>query len=415
MSYARFLAHIGPPSMRVEPGRITLADGTVITRGLFNNPLGNHALAHAIRIARAGEVISVRGVHSGFKVGSANQGDADNAPVIVRPNLEPQPPLAIVGDPDAPERPRIEGGIQIAGTPSPDRGGIDDFTLAGLDLLNGRNDKFNVIVTQTTRTGRLAIKHCRLLSLDPTAWMGFGKMWAIRPHGNVEDLDVTDNEFSEALEHAVAYPDNAGWGGGQITIERNRVTGRGGNRTCVQITNRKISGPAGGGRLRIADNEFRCMAGDQSSGGGAITIAGHPGHVRLVRNKIELDGNHSGVVVWSDAGKGLHLTPDGYTTDSVHIDGLEVTGGRRPHVQISGAGRVTIVDRFRLKSGNGDGARVCIDLDEPQYGGPVRNGLVEFVSENAGVSLYSGWQSGAKVRLAGKILTDAQIDAMVRG
>jgi hypothetical protein len=414
MTYARFLAHLGPPSMRVEPGRITLADGTVITRGLFNNQLGNHALAHAIRIARGGDVIAVRGAHPGFKVGSANQGDADNAPVIVRPNFDPQPPLAIVGDPDAPERPRIEGGIQIAGTPSPDRGGIEDLTLAGLDLLNGRNDKFNVIVTQTTRTGRLCVAHCRLLSLDPTAWMGFGKVWAIRPHGNLEDLDVTDNEFSEALEHAVVYPDNAGWGGGQITIERNRVTGRGGNRTCVQITNRVISGPAGGGRLRIADNDFRCTAGDQSSGGGCITIAGHPGPVRLVRNKVTLDGNHSGVIVWSDAGKGLHLTPDGFTTESVHIDGLEVTGGRRPHVQIAGAGRVTIVESFRLRSANNDGARVCIDLDEPQYGGPIKNGVVEFVSERGKVSDYSGFASGAKVRRAGKILSDAQIDAMVR-
>lgn len=238
-------------------------------------------------------------------------------------------------------------------------------------------------------------------------------MWGQRIHGLVSEVTCEYNTFSEALEHAVVYWDNAGYANSSSvhTVSDNIVTGRGGLRTCVQVTNRGISGRSGGGLVRIERNNFRSMGG---GGGGCITIACHNGPVRIVENDVECDGDHSGVVVWTDWGKGIHYTPSGHSTGPVLIRKLKVLGGNRPHVAISGAERVRIEQSFRLEQGNGDGPRTCIDLDNNQ-GGPIDNGPVTFINCTEPMSSYSGFASGAKVKRQDSVLSNSQIDAMMVG
>lgn len=415
--YARWRQRLGPVTMHVEPGKITLANGHVVTTGLFGIPLGHNALAHALRLCKEGDVIGLRGISNGIRIGSVSQGDADNLNQVVRPGYQPLPRVAIVPDDDIADMPVIHGAIVVAGSSTNTRGGVADLTIAGFKMFNSANDKMNVLVEQHIKTGALHLLFNEMRSQTASAWNGFGKMWGARIHGLVTDLTVSYNRWSEANEHAVAYTDNAGYGGGEkLEMIGNVVEGRGGGRTCIQITNRQTSGNVpGGGRLLIEDNDLRCAAGNASSGGGCITIAGHPGPVLIRRNKVTLDGNHSGVVVWSvNDANGMHLTPEGYTTDRIVLDELSIEGGRRPHVAISGTRDVRIRRGYRLKQGNDDGPRTCFDFDDLIYGGPIRNGSITFMVEEGDgpTSAYDGFQSGAKVKRQGVTLNNAQIDAM---
>lgn len=403
--YDRWRRTIGPVTLHVEPGKITRANGTVITTGLFGLPLGQFALAHALRICTAGDVIGLRGNHPGVRMGSVNAGSADEPWQVVRAGFQPVPRVAIVPDDDATEGPSISGQVTIAGE-STVKGGVEDLTIGGIDLKNGLNEKCNVLVEHFIKTGSLRIKFCALGSLLPASWNGAGKMWGVRPNGVVKLLEIEQCQFTEANEHAIVYADNPM----NAVIRGNTVEGRGGNRTCIQIVNRLVSGPAAAGRVVIEDNQLVCKFGNWSSGGGAITIAGYTGGVRVVGNHVELDGNHSGLTVWTPAG--THLTNDGYSTARLVVKRFSVVGGKRPHMAISGVREAYIEQSFRLKAGD-DGAKTCIDLDDPALGGGIRNGAVQFTNAVEQMSAYTGFQSGAKVKRLGQILTAAQIDAMV--
>ncbi len=410
--YKRWRQQFGPTTMHVEPGKLTLADGATITRDQYGNPLTN-PLAQALRMSKRGEIIGLRGpLGVGVRIGSAKASDVNKTNEAVRQGLEPVPTVMIVPEDDLPEQPWIAG-VTIAGSINDAVGGIESLTIAGIKLLNHRLNKSNVLVEQNIRTGAFALLYCDLGSQDPTAWMGWGKMWGVRAHGLLARVDVSYNTFSEALEHVALYCDNPGWrGGSRHRVSFNKSTGRGGGRTGIQIVSREISGPRGGGHVDIEGNELRCHGG---GGGGAITIAGHPGSVRMLKNTLDLQGDHSGVVVWTDRGKGkLYLTDSGHSTGRVLIDDLVVRGGNRPHVAVSGAERLDMVLRFQLERGAGETLERCIDLDN-SYGGGIDCGRVRLLrGEYMGAaSKYPGFRSGAKVVRDEVALTDAQIDALV--
>jgi hypothetical protein len=409
-NYPRWRQHVGPVTIKVEPGKVTFDDGRIVTTGMFGQPLTN-PLAVALRMSRSHDVIGLRGVHPGLRIGSINQGDWDSERNVMRPGLEPLPTVTIVPDDDVPEQPTIAGGISIAGSGSNARGGIEDLTLAGLKILNGPIDKYNILVEQQIETGRLRVLYNDMGSLSPAAWQGWGKMWGVRANGLLRLVKCIGNTFSEALEHAVWYGDNAGYESTSEPheISGNETTGRGGGRTCIQWVNRQNSGRKSGGVLRMENNDLRCIGGN---GGGAVTIAGHTGRAALRANRMTLEGPHSGLTVWSDAGKGLYYTDSGHTLDNLLVDGISVEGGNRPHVSISGARRVRIEQSFRLKRGDQETAEHCIELDGPN-GGPVANGPVEFINCTESMSSYTGFQSGARVVRDSVVLSSQQIDAMV--
>lgn len=402
MSLDRLRNSLGPVTMHVEPGKIVLRDGTVLTRDWYGGPILN-PIAYALRLAQEGEVIGVRGTMPGCRIGGTNFQRVGEAP---RPNREPLPRVAIVADDDVPIQP-VLGDFLIAGTSVKGLDGVDHLTFCGVELQNRKNAKATILVEMDSRQGTIRVWGCKSTSEDPTKWSGYGRMWFLRFHGFVNKIDVQENEVDDALEHSIVYADNIGYHSHPIhRIMNNVVSGRGGGRTNIQICNRANEGESGGGPIRIEGNRLRSIGG---GGGGAITIAGHLGSVHMRANEIELDGTHGGVVVWSDAGHGLHLDEDGFTTGRVHIEGLKVRGGENPHVAISGAREVHFTPGFRLIAGNS--TERCIDLVN-NYGGGRANGPVRFLNFDGPMSQYSGFQSGSRIVNRNKVLSDAEMDAL---
>lgn len=419
--YTRWRQRQGAVTMHVEPGKITKADGTVITTGLFGAPLDDNALAFALRISEPGEVIGVRGRLKGVSIGSVNPGHWSHSNRAIRPGNEPLPKTIIVPDDNLAEQPMI-GNITVEGD-SREHGGVSDLTIAGLNVVNERywdyqkkkwaSGKCHLLVAHFIETGAMRVLFNTFTADDVTIWQGYPVMWTGRYNGLVEEADFEYNECPEALEHSALYADNVGYHDSRSihNIIGNVVSGRGGGRTCFQFVNRGNSGRSGGGFLKIEDNVLRTIGG---GGGGAITVAGHAGPVRIVSNDIECDGAHSGLVIWTDDYKGVHRTGSGHSTGRVLIKNLTVRGGNRPHVAISGAERVRIEQSFLLMQANGDGPKTCIDLDN-QNGGSIDNGPVEFINCTSPMSSYAGFASGTKVKRSDATLSNAQIDAMMVG
>jgi len=116
-------------------------------------------------------------------------------------------------------------------------------------------------------------------------------------------------------------------------------------------------------------------------------------------------GDLGAVVFWSDIGKGLHLTPEGYSCPGALIKNLSVdspaTG--RSHVMVSGVG-VFEIRRFFIK-----GNKTALDFDT-QATGP-KNGSV-YINVPGLASQYLGFQSTIKVQMDGIKLNSTQIDAL---
>lgn len=407
-------AELGPVTMRVSPGRIErLSDGKVWTTNWYNQPL-NNALAYALRLSGPGEVIGLSGEHPFVRIGGINESKVFEAARPKDPATGKRPPIphcAIVRD-DGAERPTIYG-LGIAGTADETDGGIEGLTFVDVELTCDpiHFQKTALLVEQFIQTGYLRFWRCDWSrSTDPSAWQGWGKMWGMRTHGVILYFEAIDCVAGDALEHSLVYGDNWGRHGHTSRIVRCRVIGgRGGGRTCFQLANRPDSGPSGDGKVVIEDCDFRCIGGN---GGGAITFASSSAHIVIRRTRITLAGPHNGVMIWVDSGHGgLYANDAGFAHDSVLIDGLQVTGGNRPHIAISAAERVTIANGFRVRGTAADGLRHCFDFGAD--GWPrIQNGEIQFVNVADPLSQYTGFQSGVQARIAQQVLSAAQLDAL---
>lgn len=393
----RLRRRFGPVTMRCEPGRVVLPDGQVKTTNRYGQPLSN-PLAEALRNARPGDVIGCRGALPGVSIGGGNP---NHDYVAYWPNGLPIQDVAVVTDDGAPQQASISG-LTIAS----DLGGIEGLSFWGLDLRNKSYSRSPVLVAMGHRTGKLAVLSCAFVPEDPNAWNGWGKMWGVRAHGLLDALELIDNDCGDGQEHPVCYTDNLGWRTGRRSrIMYNRVGPRGGGRTCIQLTNRQQSGPSGGGVWDVESNDLRVV---DAGGGYAITIVGNPNSVRVKNNRIHGDGNHGGIVFWSDSGHGLYKTEDGFTTGLAMLEGnsIQMPKGEYPHVALSGCREVQILGEFLIQ-----GTKTCFDLWN-SYGGPIDNGSVKFIGQLPPLSQYTGFQAGPKIRHRNVTLTPAQIDAL---
>jgi hypothetical protein len=422
----RLRSTLGPVTMRVSPGRIERlgSDGKVaqtITTNWYNQPLTN-ALAYALRLSGPGEVIELSGEHPLVRAGGINDSKGFEATRPRDPLTGKRPPIpecAIVAKTDD-DIPDAIYGFSVAGTADDTDGGIEGLTFCGIDFVCDsaapRFAKTAFIVEQFIATGYVRFWGCDFTrSTDPTAWQGWGRMWAARLHGICTYFEAIESKYGDALEWALVYADNLGRKGHTSRIIGCTVTGRGGGRGCGQFANRPDSAqgdPAryGGGRILIEDCDLRCIGGN---GGGAITVASSSAHVVIRRCRIELEGPHNGIMVWLDSGHGgLILNDAGFAHDAVVIDSVQIRGGNRPHVAVSAAERVTIRNGFRISAGANDGARHCFDFGAD--GNPkIPNGEIRFAGFPAGtLSTYAGFQSGTKVRVGGAALSVLALDAL---
>lgn len=416
---ARLRNQLGPITMRVEPGKVTLRDGSIVTKDRYGHPLV-HPMAEAIKRAVPGEVIGVRGEHAPFSIGTGN---ATHMDVGFWPGHQPVESVSIVADDDAPSEPVFRG-LTLGNA----LGGIDDLTLYGLLLTNdfhaavtqpAWSDRQSVLVAMTENTGKLRIWSCGVdahpLAKAAGHFSGHGTKWALlRAHGHLDGLEVIGCEFRCGAEEHWVYADNLGWRASD-GVDRSRFVGNryttsvGPGRTCFQVCNRADEpGGSGHGLLEYEDNELLTGPG---GGGSALTIAGHLGPISIRNQRIR--GHHGGIALWSDVGHGLHQDAQGFTMGKVDIEDIDVDmspDGDRSAVAIAGARRVTLVAPFNIRAPVG---RTALEIDGAQQG-PIDCGAFKIDTRSANVlpSQYLGFAGSPKVKRDGVTLSATQIDAM---
>ncbi len=398
----------------VEPGQITLPDGKVITRTLkYNTPI-TYELVEALKWAEKIDCYQIR-VRGNINGGVLGGGDMNKADVV---KWTGRPIHDIVVRSDDPDNMGMITQLDFAGDIRSATGntGVSKVLFKKLIISNkyypstGSSTRQGVLVMSSSYQGLIGIHDCEFRAADPTAFQGNGMMWGIRGHGRAR-WDIRRNTFPKLQEHCV-YVDGVGAdGGGPTFICGNKSTGPTG-RTGIQIVNRKTvsmgGGPEGLGPVFIQRNS---LWSDGHGGGGAvITVAGHSGPVYIEDNDIRAEGESGGIVMWSDGGKGLFTTPDGFTCPYARIinNRIDATGCKRSITSYGGV-KELIIDEFSFK-----GSSASIDLFN-SYVGHIDNGKVFITAgiENGAVPLsqYAGFASGIKMKYKNKTLTAAQIDA----
>lgn len=390
-------------SIIVEPGKVILPTGTIITTDKYGNPL-KYELAEAIRRS---EKYSVHTIYCKGVLKGAQIGDGDpNKPFVAKwkgpivdliiTSLDPNNPATI-------QAPSIWGDYRLGS-------GVDHLLFSNLIFATepytaGGSSKYGLLVAQGSWQGLIGVHDCRWVATNPNDWQGYGIMWQIRGHGRAR-WDIKRNKFIRCQEHAI-YLDSVGADQlGHTFITDNECFGPCG-RTMLQLCNRKDvaagGGPESGGNVFIYRNKAQVA---NYGGGSALTVAGHSGSVYV--DDLEVTGTTGAIAFWSDAGKGLYLNANGYTCDYAYFNNIRINMPQadRSHIMISGVEKVQF-DSFEIV-----GNKVAIELDS-RYGGPIKNGIVQIAVPNP-VSAYQGFKAYRKVMKNQINLTDAQIDAQLK-
>jgi len=361
---------VGPATIFVEPGKVTLEDGKVLDASNDVRVETGHEIAAALRASKSGDVIEVAdGVYRGGEWGF---GPASAGRTAVKPNGAPIRSVAIVAA--AGTRPtitdiKIGGRIDVAGG-----GGIDEVLLRGFTHWNSANSPTPIIVYKGARVGMLRIYDAETAYERQASWGGYGSKWAlIRAEGRAR-YDIRRILSRGAQEHIV-YVDCPGWDGAGCSVFAEITCEKPTGRTAVQITNRKDynPGPSGSGDLYFADLALWTEAG---GGGFGLTVAGHLGNV-YGYGRFDYRGTLGAMVFWSDAGKGLHQFDDGYTIGDVVLDWTMTIDA--PHstyepIQLDGCRSVTFNGPLEVVTSK----PMAINDSHPHYGGPIDCGPVRF-------------------------------------
>jgi len=412
------LAELGPPTILVDSKGLRFVDSS---RG---KPIARTrlALAEAIRRARPGDVIGVRGDlghERPIQVGGGTRGSKD-----YRADWKGRPieGLAIVGL--GKQRSSVIAGLELWGTygdGSPS-GGVRELRLENLSIRAAEHTRQGIIVPKGQTIGRLTVKDCNFLGAWKGGYRGFGQKWGIRGAGRAS-YDLRDCHCGPVQEHFLYLDSPQGdCYFVQLSMESSW-------RTMIQVVNRARDnpGPASRGILLMEDCHAQGIRGE---GGGAFTIAGHLGAV-ILRNCSVRDSGHGALVIWSDAnpkhGVYLERASDGtlYSTKRVLIDGFEVDlpDADRDHLQVSGC------HDFLLRNFSIRGNQTGLALDSRFGVGPLqgeqlvdgkRVKLIEQRIVNGRVrvelpppdSKYKGFQSARAGTLAGKRLGASELQAM---
>lgn len=399
----------------VEPGKITLPDGTAVTTAANGGPI-RYELAEAIRLAWTHRCLSIkcRGNISGAVIGVLDKNKADHV-------VWPVPISGLVIRSDDPRNPatieQIDFGGDIRATGS---NGVRQILIKGVKLKNtfwpstGASSKSPVLVRMGSWLGLIGIHDCEFIAADPKAFQGWGMMWGVRGHGRAR-WDLRRNKIVKVQEHFFYLDSPGADGGGPSYICANVQTGPSG-RTGLQIVNRATpgapdyGGPTGLGSVFIQRNTFWCAGG---GGGSNITIAGHLGDVYIEDNDLTCAGPHGGIVIWADGGKGLHKTPEGFIVPFARLINNKISALNvdRSAIAVSGVGEL-IIDDFDIETN-----RTAIDLFNSNGGG-IPNGIVTITAgidrktQNVVTPLpqYPGFaKAGVKMKLRGRTLTSAEI------
>lgn len=230
-----------PADILAQPGRIILADGSVV-------PTQRESLAAALMIAQPGQVVGFDYALTYLTVASGDLGKRHTA---IRP--QPFADITVRG---------VGPGAQIDLLTLGDRGG----GIAGLRFdhvrFNGRGRNTPVIGNTNAIGGALTFTDCTWMSNANTKW-------GIRLHGSFGPVRIVRCDFTEGgMEHA-AYIDNVQG----LVFGDNEI--RGWLRSGIQLVQRTYPHTRPGtGNVYIFGNTILDTGYDGAS---AITLAGHGG------------------------------------------------------------------------------------------------------------------------------------------
>lgn len=318
-------------------------------------------------------IIGVEGVHGGFSVCEARTKSTS----IVAPVGQSMRAMRFVGLSDNAEI----GSVTLwkkDGNPGPLA--FDDLIIRASNLtkhciLSAKQNSFDrcgitlrrVILAQWGSTVFLSLSR---FWTAMRAWLHVGDgqtkagaLWGVRGHGDLLYVEL-DQVVSDGFgEHGLVYVDNVQQ---RVSVSRSKCTDSA--RTAVQIVNREwadknrtslTNSPSTpeSATASVHDCEFvdcgsypdAAAKGGQMANGSAITVAGFPGSVSILRNRIKhTHPGGGGIAVFPDWPKiGSFKTHDGFATGDVSIQGnvLDLQAGAaagREAVQIGGCRSVTL-------------------------------------------------------------------------
>lgn len=399
----------------VEPGKLTLPDGKVITRDRRYNAPITHELAEALKWAETLRCRSLilKGILNGAHLGG---GDPNKAFVVRWTN---RPIAGVVVRSADPANPAVLRGVSFVGDTRPTtqnfllgNTGVGRILFKDIDLRNPATGTCSVGVFEHSWHGLIGLHDCTFTAESKTSFNGLGVKWNIRGNGRAR-YDIRRGKFVAAIEHHV-YLDSVGADGGGATFITDCVSMGPAGRTGVQLVNRGnpaanwAGGPTGLGDVFIQRNNM--SANGASGGGGVITVAGHLGNVYVEDNTLTAGKDEAGIVVWTDSGKAPHLNERGFSHNFVRLINNKITGtaGCRNAMMLSGIEHL-IIDEFEAR-----GCPTAIDLFN-KFGGPIDNGLVEITAGAPNpLAQYSGFQSGRKMMYRGQVLSDTAINKYMK-
>lgn len=388
---------IAKPHIIVDDNSYTIvATGKTVTTTHYGTPLAGDALAQAIRLhGFPGVCVEVHGnQYKGMEYNGPNR----NYTHTVTWATGPVKDVTIIGGPI--NRAAKIGTVTV-------HNGAGDLRIQNATVQNHSSGYSPFLVAMNGIAGCMRLYEVNIEPQDPNAWGGKGMKWGIRGHGCAQ-WDIRNINFAPAVEHNM-YLDNC-----QGTSYFVNCKGGNTGRTMFQITNRKVSGPTAFGDIIVKGCESRNV---WSQGGSDFTFAGiGEGTIYFMDNKSygSTNGSHGAFVCWSDAGHGLYLNENGYTTGGLVIRNFIVDhpNADRDHIAIAGVEHA-ILANWQVK-----GNRTALLLNS-KYGGKIDNGYVGLYTRDGSLpSQSAGWQASNKVGKYNfvtqqtKIFTNAEIDAM---
>lgn len=396
------------PHILVEPGKLTLPDGRVITRDKFNQPL-RYELIEAIKYAlqvRCKDILC-KGVVNGGNIGGGDPNHLDcvmwpvpiNGLVIQSADRNAQATIVQLN---------LLGDIRRASGET----GIRKIMFKNLILSNthwtttNSSSRSAVLSYSDSWLGLIGFHDNTFVAADPNAFNGDGMMWGIRGNGRAR-WDIRRNKFPRMKEHKGYFDSVGADNGGPTYITDNEALGPTG-RTEWQFVNRQDpnngGGPTSGGSIYIQRN--KCWVDGHGGGGAAITVAGHTGQVYIEENDILAENQESGITIYSDLAHGIWKNANGFSTTYARLISNKILGKNldRAAMALSGIEEL-IIDEFDVTAN-----KAAIDLWN-NNGGPIDNGKVIITAGYPNkLSSYTGFKTPVKMKYKNVVLNDAQCD-----
>lgn len=367
-----------------------VSTGKVVTTDQYGNPLSGNALAQALRFhGFPGVVVLTHG--NQYKGLQLNGGNPNGTRSVIWENGNVRDITILGGEPGK--------AASILGVGLFD--GMGDLRIENATLMNAGVSKAPLLVNMNGIVGKIKLYDLKFLPEDPKAWFGKGMKWNFRGHG-VAGWDCRNLQFHKALEHG-GYVDNHQGDSYFINCRGSEM-----GRTLLQITNRAESGPSAYGDLVIKGCEARDNEGD---GGSDYTIVGNgDGTIWFMNNTSygNANGSQGAFVHWTDHGHGAYLTESGHSSQRLIMMNFVTkhSNADRDHVAIAGVKDVIIA------GWDITGNRTAMHFNS-QFGGGIDNGSVGLYTWNRGKpSEWSGWRTSIKVKKAGQILSDQDINKL---